>query len=276
MVDVTEILVHWHAGRSFSEIATSLGVDPKTVKKYTAPAVAAGIVPGGVAKPVAEWEALVRHWFPQMADTRLRQTTWPQIEVHRDYIVAMLTAGVTKQTIWQRLCDEQGLEASSASLKRYIAANLPEQGQRARVTVLREDPPPGQEAQIDYGYWGSWTDPVGGARHRIWAFVMVLAFSRMMFVRPVLRMDQHAWTEAHVAAFEFFGGVPARLVCDYVARHIIGLLCPAVFCARPPEILTGAVPVRSDRAHNEMARRHDGFLFLSAERKLSPRWRSIL
>ena len=41
---------------------------------------------------------------------------------------------------------------------------------------------------------------------RIWAFVMVLAFSRLMFVRPVLRMDQQAWTEAHVAAFEFFGG----------------------------------------------------------------------
>jgi hypothetical protein len=35
-----------------------------------------------------------------------------------------------------------------------------------------------------------------------------------MFVRPVLRMDQHAWTEAHVAAFEFFGGVPRRLVPD--------------------------------------------------------------
>ena len=35
---------------------------------------------------------------------------------------------------------------------------------------------------------------------------MVLAFSRLMSVRPVLRMDQHAWTEAHVAAFEFFGG----------------------------------------------------------------------
>lgn len=96
--------------------------------------------------------------------------------MHRDYIVAMLTAGVTKQTIWQRLRDEQGLEASSASLKRYIAANLPEQGQRARVTVLREDPPPGQEAQIDYGYLGSWTDPVGGARRRIWAFVMCWRF----------------------------------------------------------------------------------------------------
>jgi hypothetical protein len=35
-----------------------------------------------------------------------------------------------------------------------------------------------------------------------------------MFVRAVLKMDQRAWTECHVAAFEFFGGVPARLVPD--------------------------------------------------------------
>ena len=33
-----------------------------------------------------------------------------------------------------------------------------------------------------------------------------------MFVRPVVRMDQEAWTRAHVEAFAFFGGVPARLV----------------------------------------------------------------
>ena len=43
---------------------------------------------------------------------------------------------------------------------------------------------------------------------------MVLACSRHMFVRPVLRMDQRAWTECHVEAFAFFGGVPARLVPD--------------------------------------------------------------
>ena len=47
MVDVTEILIHWHAGRSQSQIATSLGLDRKTVKKYVDPAIAAGIEPGG-------------------------------------------------------------------------------------------------------------------------------------------------------------------------------------------------------------------------------------
>lgn len=46
------------------------------------------------------------------------------------------------------------------------------------------------------------------------AFVMVLPCSRHMFVRPVLHLDQHAWTEAHVAAFRYFDGVPRRLVPD--------------------------------------------------------------
>ena len=50
--------------------------------------------------------------------------------------------------------------------------------------------------------------PAGGRRRRVWAFVMVLRCSRHMFVRPVLRMDQRAWTECHVEAFAFFGGVP--------------------------------------------------------------------
>ena len=90
---------------------------------------------------------MVRGWFPEMADTRLRQTTWPEIDKHRGYIGAMLAAGVSKATIWQRLRDEHGLTASVASLKRYVAANLPDEGQRARVTVLRADPPPGEEAQ---------------------------------------------------------------------------------------------------------------------------------
>jgi len=43
---------------------------------------------------------------------------------------------------------------------------------------------------------------------------MVLSCSRHLFVRPVLTMDQRAWSEAHIAAFCFFGGVPRRLVPD--------------------------------------------------------------
>ena len=69
MVDVTEILQHWYAGRPKVEVARSLGVDAKTVRRYVAPAEAAGMAPGG--PPVAEeqWRALARQWFPQVAGT---------------------------------------------------------------------------------------------------------------------------------------------------------------------------------------------------------------
>lgn len=93
MIDVTEILVHWHAGRSQSEVSESLGVDRKTVKKYLTPAMESGIVPGDVARSKEQWEELVRGWFPGLVDTRLRQVTWPEIEPHRDYVVAQLQAG---------------------------------------------------------------------------------------------------------------------------------------------------------------------------------------
>jgi hypothetical protein len=81
-----------------------------------------------------------------------------------------------------------------------------------KVTVLRADPEPGLEGQIDYGLLGSWTDPRTGCSPRIWAFVMVLSRSRLVFVRPVISMDQASWTASHVEAFAFFGGCPARLI----------------------------------------------------------------
>lgn len=77
MIDITEILVHWYAGRSQHELAASLGVDRKTIRRYTAPAIAAGVKPGGVARSQLEWAELVRGWFPELVDTRLRQVTWP-------------------------------------------------------------------------------------------------------------------------------------------------------------------------------------------------------
>ncbi len=215
MVDVTEILAHWYAGRSKNQIAESLGLDRKTVRKYLAPAEAEGLAPGGPAVSVAQWRERVAGWFPELADARLRQVSWGEIGKHHEFITGQLKAGVTVKTIHQRLCDEHGLAASYASLRRYVTANVPEEVRREQVRVLRLAPrEPGGEAQIDYGQLGRWADPVTGVRHVIWAFVMVLCCSRHMFVRPVIRLDQHAWTECHVAAFGFFAGVPARLVPD--------------------------------------------------------------
>ncbi len=214
MIDITEILVHWYAGRSQHDVAGSLGVARGTIRRYVEPAIAAGFVPGGPPMTETDWAPLVKEWFPHLTDTRLRQVTWPDFDKHREYIAEMLRAGVSKATIHQRLRDEHGVSGSVASFKRYVAANLAEDAVRSKVTVLRDDPDPGLEAQIDYGMLGSWTDPRTGRSQRIWAFVMVLSHSRHMFVRPVISMDQASWTASHVEAFAFFGGAPARLVPD--------------------------------------------------------------
>ncbi|MFB8035501.1 hypothetical protein ACFC5Z_21625 [Streptomyces sp. NPDC056004] len=173
MVDITEIYVHWYAGRSKSELAASLGVDRKTVRKYLAPAEAAGISPGGPPMSEADWTKLIKEWFPGLIDRRLRQVTWPDIDQHRDYIKSLLGT-VTVSTIHQRLRDEHKLQVSISSFRRWVHATLPDEVAKSQVTVLRDEIEPGSEAQIDYGFLGQWIDPRTGKRHRAWAFVMVL------------------------------------------------------------------------------------------------------
>ena len=207
MVDVVEILRHWHAGRRIGEVCSSLAVDPKTVRKYTAKAIEAGLAPGGPPLSEGQWSELVAGWFPEIVDRSLRQVTWPEIDAHRDRIKDWLGV-VTVATIHQRLRDDPGLVASESSLRRFILANFDEEVARDAVRVLRDTPPAGEEAQVDYGLLGRWFDPATERMRRVWGFVIVLTCSRLMFLRPVLRMDQGSWVEAHVLAFEFFGGSP--------------------------------------------------------------------
>lgn len=213
VIDVVEVLQHWHAGRSKADVAASVGVDRGTVRKYVAPAEAAGLEPGGPPLSRAEWVELVRGWFPELIDAKARSLTYAEINAHRDRIEVMLATN-TVTTVHQRLRDEHSLGTGISSFRRYVRLEFGDQPNPNAVTVWRPPVSPGSEAQIDYGYLGSWFDPVAQRARRVWAFVMVLACSRHMFVRPVLSMDQRSWTASHVAAFEFFDGVPARLVPD--------------------------------------------------------------
>jgi hypothetical protein len=170
----------------------------KTVHKYVAPAEAAGIAPGdGLVLDRAGWAARVAEWFPELSDARARSVTWPVLEARRELIESMLATN-TLATVHQRLRDEHDVRVSVTSLRRYVWRAFPDRDGGPDPTVLRlEEPPAGQEAQIDYGHLGRWLDPLAGRIRRVWAFVIVLACSRHMFVRPVLSMDQSAWVAAH-------------------------------------------------------------------------------
>jgi transposase len=220
VIDVVEILMHWYAGRSKSEVSRSLGVDRGTVRKYVGRAEVEGFVPGGPPLPREVWAAQVRLWFPELFAPELRSPTFPELARHHEGIKAGLETN-TATTVWQRLRDEAGLSVGLSSFRRYCYLTLPEEVARSRVTVIKEDPPPGEEAQVDYGFLGRYFDTEAGRTIRVWAFVMVLACSRHLFVRPVTRMDQRTWVESHVLAFSFFGGATRRLVPDNLKAGVV-------------------------------------------------------
>ena len=212
-------------------MARSLGVDPKTVRKYVRAAIAAGLVPAGPALSDERWRDLAREWFPALASTQLRRSSWPEIARHRDRIEALVGL-VPASVLHQRLVDEEGLGASVASLRRYLRANFADEVRWGEVVIWRPPVDPGDEGQVDYGYLGNWLDPSCGRRRRVWAFSMVLAYCRHLFVYRVLKMDQQTWVDAHVAAFSFFGGFPRRVVLENVPRNIFGVMWPTALCAR--------------------------------------------
>ena len=76
---------------------------------------------------------------------------------------------------------------------------------------------------MDYGLLGRWFDLAAERWRRVQGFIMVLSFSRLIFLRPVLSMDEQYWVESYVAAFEFFGGGVARMVPDNLKTGVIKL-----------------------------------------------------
>jgi hypothetical protein len=131
-------------------------------------------VQGGPPLSRAVWAELAHRWFPELVDARARSRTFPVIEVHRKRIAEMLETNTTA-TAYQRLRDEHGLRMGISRFPVYVAAEFPDHSLRQQVRVPRPETPAGEEAQIDYGYLGSWFDPVAHRARRIWAFVMVLA-----------------------------------------------------------------------------------------------------
>jgi transposase len=71
---------------------------------------------------------------------------------------------------------------------------------------------PGECAQVDWALAGVVT--VGSTRRRLYFFVMVLCYSRMMYVEFTLSQGQEHFLACHQHAFEFFGGVPRETMID--------------------------------------------------------------
>jgi transposase len=84
---------------------------------------------------------------------------------------------------------------------------------------LRLSTLPGEQAQVDWGHFGKIM--VGETERRLVAFVLVLSYSRRMFVRFYLGEATGNFLRGHVDAFEHLDAVPREILYDNLKSAVI-------------------------------------------------------
>ena len=114
-----------------------------------------------------------------------------------------------------RLIQSEGFKGGRDTVTRYVATIRPK-NRKAFLTLIFD---PGEAAQVDWGVAG-YID-IEGKKRKVSYFVMVLCHSRMMFVKFCLTEAQEAWSECHREAFEYFGGIPEKVMVDNCKTAVI-------------------------------------------------------
>ncbi len=78
---------------------------------------------------------------------------------------------------------------------------------------------PGEQGQVDWGHFGKIC--VGTAQRQLMAFVMVLSWSRKIFLRFFLDQKTESFLRGHVAAFDAFGGCPRVVLYDNLKSAVL-------------------------------------------------------
>ena len=142
------------------------------------------------------------------------------VEIERGW-----SAGLSARRIYQDLVVERGFTGSYDAVKRFVRRLA----HQAQPPFRRLECLPGQELQVDFGQ-GAWLAEAGKLR-KTHLFRCVLSHSRKGYSEAVRRQTSESFLRCLENAFRHFGGVPATVVIDYVARHIIDLMFPAQICA---------------------------------------------
>jgi len=158
----------------------------------------------------------VLHWIEEET-YRPRQTPRraSKLDAYKPQIVRWLESySYTGTQILQRL-REDGYDGGKSILSEYIAKIRP----RKLKAYLTLSFAPGECAQVDWGQYGS--APVGSTQRRLSFFVMVLCYSRMMYVEFTVLQSMEHFLACHQNAFNFFGAVPENIMVDNLKSAVI-------------------------------------------------------
>ena len=177
-----------------------------------------------VSKVLERAEACGLHWpLPEgMSDRDLAEKLFPgapgkavfkmpdYAHVHRE----MQRQGVTLTLLWMEYCDQCKAEGSipyqSTQFNKYYSDYL----NRINAT-MHLNHKPGDIMQVDWaGDTAAVVDTDTGEIIPAYVFVATLPYSGYSYVEAFFSMDQEAWTQAHVNAYCYFGGVTRMIQCD--------------------------------------------------------------
>jgi transposase len=188
-------------GLTIAQTARVLGIDPRTV---------------------AKWLARSRYERPRPIPRS------SLLDPFKGRITRLLdTHPYSAQQIFQRL-REEGYGGGITILRDYVRLIRPPK----LPVYLKLHFAPGECAQIDWGVFG--TVRIGNTHRRLSFFVLVLAYSRMMYVEFTLSQTMEHFLACHEHAFQAFGGVPSKIMVDNLKSAVLQRLAGVapVFNAR--------------------------------------------
>jgi transposase len=90
---------------------------------------------------------------------------------------------------------------------------------RSIQAVYRFETDPGEQAQVDFGYFG-YIDEDGKTK-RLYAFSMILGYSRKRYVEFTTNISTSNIIKMHINAFHYFGGYTDTILYDNMKQIVI-------------------------------------------------------
>jgi len=181
---------------NISEVARRAQRDRKTVRKY------------------------LQQGFAPVAKTERKQNRSGKLDNFKEYINYRLNnyPKLSGKRIFAEI-QAKGYDGKLTILRDYIRSVRPSIQHERTDAVLRYETKSGQQAQIDWVTIGKVI--IDGESRTVYAFVMVLSYSRMRYARLTLSQDTCTLIQCIQSGFEYFGGVPKELLFDNMKTVVV-------------------------------------------------------
>ena len=192
-----DILLHHKQGHSIRQIARDSGHSRNTVRRA------------------------VREGAPRRFRTPARPS---KLDPFKDYLRERFQEhGLSGVRLTQEI-RKMGFEGSERIVCRFLATV---RMRRPSQLTIRFETPPGEQAQVDWAEAGRYHLP-DGSSIRVFFFVMVLGFSRALYIEFTRSMRLESLIRCHQNAFAYFGGWPAKILYDNMRQVMVrpGLINP--------------------------------------------------